>query len=42
MVIPVELRDRYMAALEEASVNKDIVPFCEFLAGLVPPRGLSS
>lgn len=43
MVIPVELRDRYMAALEEASVNKDIVPFCEFLAGLVgvvSPRGL--
>ncbi len=34
-VIPVERRDNYMQALEEASVNGNIVPFTEFLAGLV-------
>lgn len=34
-VIPVEKRDAYMAALEEASVGQNIEPFCDFLAGLV-------
>jgi Fic/DOC family len=32
MVIPVQLRDRYMAALEAASVDQDIVPFTDLLA----------
>ena len=34
-VIPVEKRDEYMAALEEASVGQNIEPFCDFLARLV-------
>lgn len=34
-VIPVQQRETYMAALEEASVKQNIVPFTEFLAGLV-------
>jgi hypothetical protein len=34
-VIPLERRDEYMAALEEASVGQNIVPFTDFLAGLV-------
>ncbi|MEB2780008.1 Fic family protein [Algoriphagus sp. C2-6-M1] len=34
-VIPVEERDRYMNALESASVNQDITPFAELIAGLV-------
>ncbi len=34
-VIPVEERDDYMAALESASVNQDVVPFAKFLGGLV-------
>ncbi len=34
-VVPVEKRDDYMAALEEASVNQNIVPFTDFLAKLV-------
>ena len=34
-VIPVELRDEYMAALESASVDKDIKPFAKFVARLV-------
>lgn len=34
-VVPVEKRDDYMAALEEASVNQNIVPFTDFLAQLV-------
>lgn len=37
-VIPLEQRDAYMAALEEASVRQDIGPFAEFLAGLVETR----
>jgi Fic family protein len=32
MVIPVQSRDRYMSALEAASVGQDIVPFASFLA----------
>ena len=35
MVVPVEQRAKYMATLEEASVNQNIIPFTEFLAGLV-------
>ncbi len=31
-VIPVQARDRYMAALEAASVDQNIIPFAEFLA----------
>ena len=34
-VIPVEERDRYMDALEKASVEKNIIPFAEFIAYLV-------
>ncbi|MGC2164065.1 MAG: Fic family protein [Silvibacterium sp.] len=34
-VIPVGERNAYMHALERASVHEDIVPFAEFLAGLV-------
>ncbi|TCS59857.1 Fic family protein [Varunaivibrio sulfuroxidans] len=34
-VVPVQERDTYMAALEEASVRQNIVPFAEFLARLV-------
>lgn len=34
-VIPVEQRETYMAALEEASVKQSIVPFTEFLGELV-------
>ena len=34
-VIPVERRDEYMQALEQASVHQDIEPFTEFLASLV-------
>jgi len=32
MVIPVEQRKRYLAALEEASTQQNIKPFCGFLA----------
>ena len=34
-VVPLEWRDAYMAALEEASVRQNIAPFAEFLAQLV-------
>ncbi len=34
-VIPLETRSEYMAALEQASVKKNIKPFTEFLAGLI-------
>ncbi|MDP3666512.1 MAG: Fic family protein, partial [Sediminibacterium sp.] len=34
-VIPVEVRDEYMQALESASVDQDIEPFANFLANLV-------
>ena len=34
-VIPLETRDDYMAALEEASVSRNIEPFSIFLAELV-------
>ena len=34
-VVPLERRDTYMAALEEASVRQNIAPFAEFLSQLV-------
>lgn len=34
-VIPVEARSRYMAALESASVDRNIVPFAKFLGSLI-------
>ncbi len=34
-IIPVQERDRYMYALESASVNQDIEPFATFMAELV-------
>jgi hypothetical protein len=34
-VIPVNERATYMSALEQASVQEDIVPFACFLGGLV-------
>lgn len=34
-VVPLERRDAYMAALEDASVGQNIVPFTEFLGQLV-------
>jgi Fic family protein len=34
-VIPVESRDEYMQALEQASVHQNIEPLTEFLASLV-------
>ena len=37
-VIPVERRDEYMAALEDASVRQEIGPFVDFLGGLVDGR----
>ena len=39
-VVPLERRDAYMAALEDASVRQNIAPFAEFLAQLVE-EGLS-
>ncbi|MFT6914931.1 MAG: hypothetical protein ACJAWL_001230 [Motiliproteus sp.] len=35
IIVPVEQRANYMAALEEASVNKNIVPFADFLSTLI-------
>jgi hypothetical protein len=37
-VIPVGDRKTYVQALEKASVGEDIVPFANFLAGLVKKR----
>ena len=39
-VIPVQRRGDYMAALEQASVHQDIVPFSRFL-GELAEQGLS-
>ena len=35
VVVPVERRQEYMQALEEASVRGNIVPFTKFLASLI-------
>lgn len=37
-VIPLDRRDEYMSALEDASVNQDIVPFTRLLAGLAEDK----
>jgi len=37
-VVPLERRDAYMAALEEAGVRQNIAPFADFLAQLVEER----
>jgi Fic family protein len=37
-VVPLALRDRYMAALESASVGQDIRPFADLLAQLLEQR----
>ena len=37
-VVPLAMRDRYMAALESASVSQDIRPFADLLAELVEQR----
>ena len=37
-VIPQQMRNDYMAALESASVNQDIAPFAKFLGRLVSDR----
>ena len=34
-IIPVNKRHDYMEALEQASVNQNIVPFCQFIAGCI-------
>ena len=34
-VIPVEKRQEYMAALEEASIRRDITAFAKFIIGLL-------
>ena len=38
IVVPVEQLTEYMATLEEASVNQNIVPFTDFLAGLIDAK----
>lgn len=35
-VFPVEQRDRYLTALEQASVEQDIAPFADLTASLIP------
>jgi len=34
-IIPIEKRDAYIACLESASVDLDIIPFTKFLSDLV-------
>ncbi len=34
-IIPVEQRTTYMLALEQASTKQNIIPFCDFIAGLI-------
>lgn len=34
-IIPVDRRNEYMEALEQASVQQDIIPFCQFVASCV-------
>lgn len=35
IIVPVEKRESYMAALEQASVKQNIVPFCKFIGNLM-------
>lgn len=37
-IVPLERRAEYMTALEQASVQQDIVPFALFIASLLQPR----
>jgi hypothetical protein len=37
-IVPVDRRNDYLSALESASVDQNIVPFAQFLAGLVQDR----
>jgi hypothetical protein len=41
IVVPLARRETYMASLESASVDGDIVPFTRFLGSLVKPTGTS-
>jgi hypothetical protein len=34
-IIPVERRNEYMEALEQASVNQNILPFAKFIASCI-------
>lgn len=34
-IIPVECRNEYMEALEQASVKQNIIPFCNFIASCI-------
>jgi Fic family protein len=34
-IIPIERRDEYMATLETASIDGDIIPFAEFIYSLI-------
>ena len=34
-IIPVNRRSEYMEALEQASVNQDIIAFCQFIGSCV-------
>ena len=38
-IIPVERRNEYMEALEQASVNQNIIPFTKFIASCI--QGIS-
>jgi Fic family protein len=38
IVIPVEKRNQYMVALEEASALQNIIPFSKFLANLIEDK----
>jgi hypothetical protein len=42
IIIPVERRAEYMAALESASVDQDIMPFAKFLSQIVGARSPTS
>lgn len=41
-IVPLDRREDYMAALEQASVHQDIGPFTEFLADLVEKSSVSN
>lgn len=37
-IVPLDRRNDYMAALESASIDQDIIPFAKFLAGLMDKK----
>jgi hypothetical protein len=41
-IVPLDKRNKYMSALESASVDQDVKPFTKFLAGLLEHRTISS